>query len=194
MLLSVLYCTVLHCTALHCTALHCTALHCTALHCTALYSTLRYCTLLWPTQLYRTLLRPTQLYCTALYSMALYRAWLKKEILGASWLLSFKIWLLAQFFWLPKIFGPLGRKLLLEISTVHRLLLSLHLSLISITLPRFLCFALFHYFHWPVIKKYLLQLQEENVIVLIRSFLCSLATACRYYIPCACVWSENFNL
>ena len=36
-------------------------------------------------------------------------------------------------------------------------------------------------------KKYLLQLQEENVVVLIRSFPCSLATACRYYNYSMCV-------
>ena len=41
-------------------------------------------------------------------------------------------------------------------------------------------------------KKYLLQ--EENVIVLIRSFPCSLATACHYYIPCTHVCEVKISI
>ena len=59
-----------------------------------------------------------------------YRARLWKKILGASWLLSFKIWSPAQIFWSPKIFGPSGQNILLQISAVQtvNITFSYHLS------------------------------------------------------------------
>ena len=42
-----------------------------------------------------------------------------RKFLGASRLLSFKIWLPAQIFWSPKIFGPSCQTILLQISAVQ---------------------------------------------------------------------------